>query len=144
MSSPLNDQVEEAIAEFKQQHDKLLETRQKLEKETASASSKDHLITVTATVAGAVKEIKFHRTDYASMPPAELSAVLVETISAAREKSATLAREAFLPFGGLAGGLRESLAGGSDLDELFAPVQELLDSVQLPEPTSRAEDDVDG
>jgi len=117
------DQIQQAMAEFAQQRARLSQARSDLEQLTVSASSKDHLVTVTLGASGEVKEIKFHRTDYAAMAPAELSAVLVETLARAREKAAAGVQEAFGSLAGFGAGLRDSLAGGDELTKIFDNLQ---------------------
>ena len=139
MSTPFNEQIELVMAEFQEQRARLESARQELEKATVTATSKDHLVTVTASVSGEVREIKFHRTDYAAMAPAELSAVLVETITKAREKAGAKATAAFGELAGFGAGLRDSLAGGSELDEIFGLLQ-----APVPSRPAAAEEDFDG
>lgn len=119
MSSPFQDQIEAAMAEFQEHQRKLVSARAKLEKSSTTASSKDHLVTVTLGISGAVKAIKFNRTDYVSMAPAELSAVLVETINKAREKAAAKAQDSFSALTGYGENLRTALAGSPELEELL-------------------------
>jgi DNA-binding protein YbaB len=143
MTSPYQDQIDAAMAQFQQQRARLRDTRAEMEKLTASASSKDHLVTVVVGPAGEVREIRFSRTDYARMAPAELAAVLVETIAKAREKAAAEVRKGFEGLAGFGADLRDSLAGGEVLDELFGELAEPA----APAPTRftvSEEDDLDG
>jgi DNA-binding protein YbaB len=142
MSSPFNEQIEQVMAQFTEQRTKLQETQRDLQKATVTASPKDHLLTVTMGVSGEVKDIKFHRNDYATMAPAELSAILVDTLNKARELAAAKAQAAFSSMAGFSSGLRDSLAGGSELDDIFG----LLDGTTTPAPkrVDRDEEDFDG
>ncbi|GAA3623120.1 hypothetical protein GCM10022223_45130 [Kineosporia mesophila] len=119
MSSPFNEQIEQVMAQFTEQRAKLQQTQQDLQKVTVTAEPKDHLLTVTMGIDGEVKGIKFHRNDYGSMAPAELASILVETFNKARDKAAAKAQAAFSEMSGFGSELRDSLAGGSDLDEIF-------------------------
>ena len=142
MTSPFNEQLEQVMTQFTEQRAKLQETQEKLEKATVRVSTKDHLLTVTMGIAGELKGIKFHRNDYATMAPAELSAILVETINKAREKAGAKAQAAFSPMAGFGTELRDSMAGGSDLDEIFA----LIDGATTgpPKRVDRDEEEYDG
>lgn len=144
MTSSFQDQMESAMAEIQQQRARLLQTRQDLEKLTVSASSKDHLVTVSAGGTGDVKEIKFNRNDYARMAPAELSAVLVETIAKAREQAAAKVQEAFGSLSGFGENLRDSLAGSKELDELFGEVKDPSAAAPATRFAADDEDDLDG
>jgi DNA-binding protein YbaB len=140
MSSPLNEQLEQVMAQFTEQRAKLEETQRELQKATVTVSPKDHLLTVTMGVAGELKDIKFHRNDYAAMAPAELSAILVETINKAREKAGAKAQAAFSSMAGFGAELKDSLAGGSELDDIFG----LLDGTTTPTQKHVDQEDFDG
>ena len=142
MSSPFNEQLEQVMAQFTEQRAKLEETQRDLQKVTVSVTPKDHLLTVTMGIAGELKDIKFHRNDYATMAPAELSAILVDTINKAREKAASKAQTAFSELAGFSAGLRDSLAGGPELDDIFA----LIDGATTapPKRVDRDKEDFDG
>ena len=135
MTASPGDQIEQAMLQFAQQRDKLLETRQELGKTTVDETTKDHLLTVTVAVSGEIKKIKFDRTDYVRMAPDELSALLVETINKARQKAAAKAAEAMNPLRDFSTQLRDSLAGSSDLDEMFGA---LADAAGMAKPAPAA------
>ncbi len=104
MSTPFNEQIEQVMAQFTEQRSKLMQTQHDLQKETVSASPKNHLLTVTMELSGEVKEIKFNRNDYTTLAPAQLSAILVETINKAKAKAAARAQEAFSSMAGFGTG----------------------------------------
>ena len=126
MTSPLQEQLNVAMAEVHEYQGKLLAARQEAMDATVSVRSKDRLITVTVAGQGDVKEIKFHSTGYAGMPAAQLSAVLVETIAKAREELSAKVRGAFAPLSGAGTSIRESMLGGSELGELMGPLRDML------------------
>ncbi|MFD9287626.1 YbaB/EbfC family nucleoid-associated protein [Streptomyces sp. NPDC060030] len=52
---------------------------------SATATSKDRLVTATVDARGTLTELKFNSSRYRSMAPTELAALLAETISKAQE-----------------------------------------------------------
>lgn len=81
-------------------------------------------MTVVVGAQGEVREFRFHDGSYRDLPPAELSALLVELVNAARrEMAATVARE-MGPLAGFGDALRESMTGGTELERMFAPVRD--------------------
>ncbi|MFD8723543.1 YbaB/EbfC family nucleoid-associated protein [Streptomyces sp. NPDC059629] len=122
----MHDQLDDAMAEVRTYQAKLMATRKEVSVATVDVLSKDRTLTVTMSGAGEVKDIKFHGVDYASMPPAQLSAVLVETINAARGRLAEKTKLAFESLTGMGSVLRSSMTGGSDLDDVLGPIREML------------------
>jgi DNA-binding protein YbaB len=123
MSSPFQEQLDQAMASLREQQAKIEGAQQKLRQGTFSARSKDRMVTATVDAQGELGELKFHTNEYRSMAPAELSAALVEVVAAARKQAAAKVAETFQPFLGAGAKLRESMTGGSDFEELFAPLR---------------------
>ncbi|MBT0774247.1 YbaB/EbfC family nucleoid-associated protein [Kineosporia sp. J2-2] len=142
MSPSYDDQMSQIMAEFEQQRDQLFKTREEFGKATVSATSKDHLVEVTMLMSGQVKDIKFHRTDYASMPPAQLSALLVETINAALQKGSAKAQEMYRSQTSFGADLRESMIGGDEVNDVFKDLRGLFDMFETG-PKKRAANDED-
>ncbi len=126
MTSPMQEQLAEAMAEVHAYQQKLMAARKEAEEATVSLRSKDRMFTVTVVGQGELKDIKFHSTDYAAMPPAQFAALLVETVNGAREQLGAKVRATFEPLSGVGTALRTSMAGGSELDELMGPLREML------------------
>ncbi|WP_333769018.1 YbaB/EbfC family nucleoid-associated protein [Streptomyces sp. IBSBF 2435] len=122
----LKEQLDEAMGELQEHQQKLATLHEELRKATATVRSKDRTLEVTIGNRGDVQEIHFHGTDYRMMAPVELSAVLVETIAAARREMAGKVNAAFAPLRGFGARLRESMAGGSELDDVMAPLRAML------------------
>lgn len=126
VGSPLGEQLGEAMNELIAFQGKLSAARGEAEEATVSVLSKDRSLTVVIAGKGNLRELKFHGTEYGVMPPAQLSAVLVATINEAREKLAIKVQKIFEPLAGFGSKLGTSMIGGTDLDELTAPLLELL------------------
>jgi DNA-binding protein YbaB len=89
MTSPFQDQIEKQQEQVRRAQAELAEVRQRLAGVQATASSKNRAITVTVDSQGEVVDIKFNTGVYRSMPGAELSRLLMDTIAAARNDAKT-------------------------------------------------------
>jgi DNA-binding protein YbaB len=128
MVASLHDQLDEAMRELHAFQGRMLETREEMRKTSVSVRSKDRTLTVTLGARGEVREIAFHGEGYRAMAPAELSAVLVDTLNEARSELTRKVRSAFRPHRDFGRKLRESMTGGSELDGFLAPLSELMRS----------------
>jgi DNA-binding protein YbaB len=119
MSNAGYDLIRQAADELDRRQQRLHEIRGELAKTSTKVSSADRSVTVELNATGELASIKFNSQRYRRMAPAELSAVLVETITRARAES----RERFLGAykdllpAGLSVG--EARNGKPDLDRLF-------------------------
>jgi DNA-binding protein YbaB len=128
MVASLDDQLDGAMRELREFQRRMLATREEVRRTTVSVRSKDRTLTVTLGARGDVREIAFHGGGYRAMPPAELSAVLVETLNAARTELTEKVQAAFGPHRDFGRRLRESMTGGSELDGFLAPLADLMRS----------------
>jgi DNA-binding protein YbaB len=124
VTSPLQDQIARAMAALREQQTKLGDARLQLQRTTVAVTAKDRSVTVVVGGQGEVREFKFHTDDYRHMPPAELSALLVELITSARSQMSAKVAEAFGPLAGFGSTLRDSMIGGSELDTAFEHLRE--------------------
>jgi DNA-binding protein YbaB len=130
----LSEHIASAMEEIRQHQRKLTELRDELRDVSVSSRSKDRMLSVTLGPGGELTEIKFHH-DYRSMAPAQLSAVLVETINAARRELTEKVRTSFGPARLFGTRLRDSLSGGQGLDGMVDMVKGLLDEYESSEST---------
>jgi DNA-binding protein YbaB len=86
MSTAMHD-PEEAAKELRRRQARLKAIRKKLEGTTTKVSSSDRLVTVTIGQAGYLESIEFNSHKFRRMLPAELGAVLVETIRQAQAQA---------------------------------------------------------
>lgn len=126
-SEALQEQIAAATDELREYQRNMVSVSRELANSTVSKRSKDRALTVEIGAGNALKEIKFHGTAYRTMAPAELSALLIETINAAQREFATKMRDALLPYSGFGTKLRESLIGGTDVEKSIKAVEEALD-----------------
>jgi DNA-binding protein YbaB len=122
-TSPFADQLAQSMAALRRHQELIAQTSRDLANATVSATSRDRGITVVVGGRGELREIKFHSEEYRSMSPAELSSVLVEVGNQAREQMARKATDALLPLSSFGAELRESMTGGTELEEQLAPLR---------------------
>ena len=118
MTTPLHNSLEEAYAELNRQRAALHETQRRLTELGATVTSPNRAVSVTVDHQGAVSEIKFLTSGYRGMAPAELGALLVETIAQARTEITGQVAEVL---GQLMPGrsMLDALTGEFDLDEIM-------------------------
>jgi DNA-binding protein YbaB len=126
MTSPLRDQLDAAMAEVHEYRAKLAATRKEVAEISVEVLAKDRTCTVTMSGRGQLKDIRFHGMAYASMPPAQLSALLVETVGIAQRQLAEKSRLAFEPLAGVGTVLRTSMTGGSELDGVLGSLRDMF------------------
>ncbi|WP_017975489.1 YbaB/EbfC family nucleoid-associated protein [Actinopolyspora halophila] len=105
-----------ALEVFEEEQRKLAEFQRKLAETTTVVDAPKKLFTVTLDGNGELTELKFNTTGYRSMPPAELSALITETLQKARRQSLETMQE-----------LMGSPMGGADLNDLASGQADLAD-----------------
>jgi DNA-binding protein YbaB len=123
------EQIEQAVQRLREHQERMAEVTARLRTATASATSKDRMVTATVGPQGQVVSLSFHNSDYRSMASAELSAVLVEVLNRARADIGERVIESMKAFTGLGDALRVSMTGGTDLDTLLAPLHAMRPAV---------------
>lgn len=122
----LQEQVAAATDELLEYQKKLRALQQDMSQTNVSKRSKDRTLTVEIGVGNVLREIKFHGTTYRTMAPAELSTVLIETINAAQQELGDKIRDQLKPYEGFGARLRESIAGGTELEDALKSVDQVL------------------
>lgn len=121
----LQQQLEAAMGRLSDYRDRLAAAQREAAATTVSVRSKDRMLTVVAGAGGVVKEVRFHTEAYREMAPAELGRALVETLTKALEEAGEKSRAVFAPLRETGTGLRRSMTGGSDVEELLRPLRDL-------------------
>ena len=119
MSAPLEDRMESALAELRAQQDKINKFTAAMAERTTEVTSKNRMVAAKVDSQGKLVELSLKGNRYRQMAPAELSALIVETVARAQERAAKETMEAaaaLIPEGlGFDGGP----LGGRDLDAMF-------------------------
>ncbi|MET9016685.1 MULTISPECIES: YbaB/EbfC family nucleoid-associated protein [Streptomyces] len=95
---------------------------------SATATSKDRLVTATVDARGTLTELKFNSSRYRSMAPSELSAVLTDTIAKAQKDVTDQMKEIFGETDGHdLDAVKDMLDGPSHQSELHEMLEAFID-----------------
>ncbi|MEU1506831.1 YbaB/EbfC family nucleoid-associated protein [Kitasatospora sp. NPDC005748] len=136
MSHSFEDQLNQAMASLEEQKERLAESTRKMQAMTASATSKDRMVTAKVGPQGELLALSFHTTAYQSMAPAQLSTVLKDVLNEAKARMGDQITAEMRSFEGVGETLRMDftgergdeeeglfgIGGGLDLDVLLAPL----------------------
>ncbi|MFE1440155.1 YbaB/EbfC family nucleoid-associated protein [Streptomyces sp. NPDC058739] len=128
--------LKDAMSALHDHRDKMLAAKRELDAATATATSKDHMVSVTVGPQGQVVSMTFHTKAYQSMAPAELAAALVTVLNEARAAMGSQVIEHIKGFQDFGGHLRSvtGLAGTPvEMDELLKPLRSMAPSFGLEE-----------
>src|ERR671924_397776 len=87
MSNPLQDKIDQALADFERSREAITAIQDELADSTTTVTAKNRAVQITVDGHGEVTEITFPTKAYRRMAPAELGSLLVETLSEAREEA---------------------------------------------------------
>lgn len=122
LGAVLQEQMAAAMDDLREHQRNIRTVREKAAELTVSTRSKDRTLTVVVGDHGKLTSVKFYGTDYQRMPPAQLSAVLVETINAARQELKDKVAEMFTPMREFGAKFRESINASLDINTEMAPL----------------------
>lgn len=125
MTTPFAEQIEQAMAALQEQQTRMAEVTRELAAATASVTSKDRMVTAKVGAQGQVLSLTFHTTAYRSMAPTQLAAVLTDVLNEARADIGDRVAESMSSFRGIGESLRTSMTGGTELEELLAPLRSM-------------------
>ena len=108
MFSSFENQMTEAMRELREKQGEIASALGKLNEATATATSKDRMLTATVDGQGKLTELAFNGKRWREMAPKELGAKIVEVVGQAQEQAALKTSE-------LMGGL---VPAGLDLEQL--------------------------
>ncbi|SFR29910.1 YbaB/EbfC DNA-binding family protein [Lentzea waywayandensis] len=119
MSSSLQDQLEQTLAEYRQKRADLQQMQEKMAEMSSTASAPRKVVTATVDTHGQITGIAFPTNAYKNMAPAELAKVVRETV----RKAQTMAREQLVelmePMMPAGMSMRGKEPGKLDIDRLF-------------------------
>ncbi|WP_035839346.1 YbaB/EbfC family nucleoid-associated protein [Kitasatospora azatica] len=98
MSESAEQRLNEILAEYRRKRDGVLQMQRQLSSTAATVKSRDRMISVTVDALGTVTALKFESKDYQSMEPAELAALVLDTMQKARDKVRADAKQIMDPF----------------------------------------------
>ncbi|MFC9328457.1 YbaB/EbfC family nucleoid-associated protein [Kitasatospora sp. NPDC057015] len=122
MSNPFAEQIALAMDEMRTELAKAEAVQKEMNELTASATSKDRTVTAKVGAQGQVVSLTFHTDGYREMAPAELAKLLTDVLNEARASVGEQVAERIGRFEDLGETLRMSMTGGTELDEILAPL----------------------
>jgi DNA-binding protein YbaB len=144
LATDYSEHIAQTMARLREQQERMAETTARLQRADASATSKDRMVTAKVGPQGQVLSLTFHHSGYRGMAPAELSAVLVDVLNRARAEMGEQIAEAMRSFTGLGDLLRTSMSGGTELDEILAPLHAMRPSTDAPVRITTTTEEYDG
>ncbi|MFF2328593.1 MULTISPECIES: YbaB/EbfC family nucleoid-associated protein [unclassified Streptomyces] len=127
MSSALEEQRQNALAEFMKKRQALVEAKKEIGTISATARSRDGAVEVTVGIDGAPSGLRFPNNKFKEMTGQALAASVLEAMSASRTQVASRARAVIETVGGSGPGT----PGGSVLDRI--DLDRLLDGGSVEE-----------
>jgi DNA-binding protein YbaB len=109
VSAQPHESFQEAVNELRSSQERLRSLRDQMQSKTTKVTSKDGMVTVTLDGRSEVSSIAFNTAKFRRMAPAELGAMLVETISRARSEGRTRVVDAY----------RSVFPNGMDIDAIM-------------------------
>jgi hypothetical protein len=123
MSTPLQQQLESALADLRVQQTHLRAVSEQLARMTATATSKDRAIEAIVDSQGKLTALNLRGTGYRKLAPADFAARIVDAVRSAQDTAGRQAADALtglMPTGlGLGMGPSVSSDGSWDVDALF-------------------------
>ncbi|MEV7773076.1 YbaB/EbfC family nucleoid-associated protein [Kitasatospora sp. NPDC086791] len=139
MSNFFAEQIAQAMTEMQSELARAEELQKEMFELTASVTSKDRMVTVKVGSQGQVVSMTFHTDAYREMAPAGLAKVLTDILNEARAKVGEDIAERLGRFDGLGETLRLNMTGGTELDEILAPLWEMKPDHQPEDQKKKAE-----
>jgi|SRR5580658_2518136 DNA-binding protein YbaB len=119
MSTAPHESFQEALDELRRSQERLRSVRNNLEDKATKVTSKDGMVTVTLDGRSEVTSISFNTVKFRRMAPAELGAVLAETISRARAEGRARVIDAYRSFLPEGTDLESIMTGKFNIDKMF-------------------------
>ena len=132
MAFSLEDQIEQAAAELREQGERIRSFQAGLEQRSTTVVSKDRMVTVTVNGTGKLTALSIKGNRYRTMSSAELGNIVLETVNQALEKVAaeTMATvNSLMPSGLATTGMGAD--GTVDVDELVKAAMEKINDPAL-------------
>jgi DNA-binding protein YbaB len=119
MSAQPHESFQDAVNELRRSQERLRSLREQMQSKATKVTSKDGMVTVTLDGKSEVTSITFNTAKFRRMAPAELSAVLVETISRARIEGRSRVIDAYKSMFPKGMDIDGIMTGKFDADKIF-------------------------
>ncbi|GAA3057118.1 YbaB/EbfC family nucleoid-associated protein [Actinokineospora globicatena] len=125
MSTPLHNELATALAELREQQERIALAVDTVAKATTTVTTEDRMVEATVDGQGKLTELKFTGRRWRDLAPKELAARLVEVIGKAQEQSSRSSAEVFA--GVMPGGVAPSMFDMSDAATVNAEIGAMFD-----------------
>jgi DNA-binding protein YbaB len=119
MNAQPHESFQEAVNELRRSQERLRSLRKEMQGKATKVTSKDGMVTVALDGRSEVTSIAFNTAKFRRMAPAELGAVLVETINRARGEGRSRVIDAYRSMFPAGMDIDAIMAGKFDVDKIF-------------------------
>ncbi|RLK54336.1 YbaB/EbfC family nucleoid-associated protein [Actinokineospora cianjurensis] len=126
MSTPLHNELATALAELREQQEKIATAVDAVANATTTVAAEDRMVEATVDGQGKLVELKFNGRRWRDLAPKELASRLVEVIGKAQEQAASASAAVFA--GVMPGGAAPSVVDFSDPAALNAEIAAMFDA----------------
>lgn len=130
MSDPYTDEYDRLVGEYQQQYRRLADTQRRLREIACTVTAPRRVVSVTVGHGGVVTEVAFPTSAYKRMTPTELAAVVLETITAAREQATAEAATVLAPSMPAGVDAQALLSGSVDLQSMLPETPDVSDATR--------------
>lgn len=132
VSSPLQNRLEQAMAEFEEHKAKMAGFGAQLAQATTTITSKSRTLSITVNAQGETTEVKFLSGAYRTMAPAELGTLIAETTRAAQDEARRKAASLFAELLPAGMPVLDMLTGPVDFDATMREITQVFDEAKQP------------
>lgn len=125
MDSPYEEEVSKLLAELKEQREKVSSAVEDMHAVRETVVSKNKILKVTVDGQGKLVELEFRGDRWRDLSPTELSAMVVETVTSAQEKSRGTVTELASATAPDGVNVSELFSGKPDIDALFPDIDKM-------------------
>ncbi|QWF82758.1 YbaB/EbfC family nucleoid-associated protein [Amycolatopsis sp. CA-230715] len=125
MDSPYEEEVSKLLAELKEQREKVSGAVDDMHAVRETVVSKNKMLKATVDGQGKLVELEFRGDRWRDLSPAELSAIVVEVVTGAQEKSRGIVTELASALAPEGVNVSELLSEKPDIDALFPDIDKM-------------------
>ncbi|PTA45178.1 YbaB/EbfC family nucleoid-associated protein [Micromonospora sp. RP3T] len=120
MSGSWHDEIDRAYTELEESQQAITRVQHDMADRRITVRSRNRALSVVVDAQGEVVDITFHSRGYRSMPPRELSELLVETIAEARRQAVAEVASMFSAVLPSSLPIMDMINGTADIDEMIS------------------------
>lgn len=123
-----NDDLEEALADARAQHEKLAEVSEELRQLTSTATSKDRVYSATVDASGVLTDLTISGQAWRDQAPKEVASKIVNTVAQAQRELRELSESLLAPHTPSGVDAQQMWSPGLDLDGMFESMLPFFDA----------------